>query len=166
MPQNARKLEILVSELGNSEQIGQLIQNQLKAVGVDVSLKKVDFNSLTDSMVKGQYPAYITHFEWVYSSPEPILITLFSSTKIPVPNFWHYRNKAVDKELLKLGSISDRKAMNQLDAKIEKQIIDDAPVVFLYQLNNPFLFQHSISNLQLNGHNIPLLWEVKVDQSM
>jgi peptide/nickel transport system substrate-binding protein/oligopeptide transport system substrate-binding protein len=163
-PGNARKMEIMVSELDNSEPLGQLIQNQLKNAGIEASLKKVDFNSLLDSMVKGQCPAYITHFEWVYSAPEPILITMFGSGKVPVPNFWHYRNPLVDTDLRKLGTMSERSELNKLDAKIEKQIIDDAPVVFLYQLDNPFLFQRSITNLQLNGHNVPLLWEVKVGQ--
>lgn len=156
------RIEILVHEKDNTEQLGQLIQSQLKQIGLDVVLQKLDYNTVIGRMVKGDTQAFALAFEYVFSAPEPILNNIFNSNKIPVPNFWHYKNPTVDAQLEKLRTVGDRAEANAISQSIEKQAIDDAPAAFLYQLKNLVVSKKNLSNVAFNGHSIPLLWEVQV----
>lgn len=155
-------IELLVHEKDNTEQLGQLVQEQLKQVGLNVRIQKLDYNAVVGRMIKGDTQAFALAFEYVFSAPEPVLNNIFASEKIPVPNFWHYRSPAVDAELSRLRTVGDRAQANAISQGIEKQIVDDAPAAFLYQLKNLVIFRKNVSGLSFNGHSIPLLWEVRV----
>lgn len=160
-PRSAR-IELLVHEKDNTEQLGQLIQSQLRQIGLEVVLQKLDYNTVIGRMVEGNTQAFALAFEYVFSAPEPTLNNIFNSNKIPVPNFWRYRNPAVDAQLARLRTISDRAEANSISQSIERQVIDDAPAAFLYQLRNLVVSKRNLSNVAFNGHSIPLLWEVRV----
>lgn len=155
-------IELLVHEKNNTEQLGQLVQEQLKQVGLNIRIQKLDYNAVVGRMIKGDTQAFALAFEYVFSAPEPMLNNIFASEKIPVPNFWHYRNPAVDADLARLRTVGDRAQANAISQGIEKQIVDDAPAAFLYQLKNLVIFRKNVSGVSFNGHSIPLLWEARV----
>jgi ABC-type transport system substrate-binding protein len=155
-------LELLVHEKDNTEQLGQLVQAQLKRIGIDVRIRKLDYNTVVGRMISGDTELFALALEYVFSAPEPILNNIFNSEKIPVPNFWHYRNPAVDQKFTELRGIGDRDSANALAQAIEKTVIDDAPAAFLYQKNNLVIYDRRISGVAFNGHSIPLLWEARL----
>jgi len=156
------KIELLVHEKGNSEQIGQLVQDYLSKIGIKVILKRLDFNSVIGMIIKGEATAFSMFIEYVFSSPEPMLNVLFHSSKIPVPNFWRYNNPQMDEGIETLRKIGNRTEANALARKLEKLAVDDAPAVFLYQLNNLVIYRKDISNVAYNGHNIPIFSEIAI----
>jgi len=156
------KIEFLVHEKDNSEQVGQILQAQLSKIGLNVTLKRLDFNSVIGLILKGDAVAFSMFIEYVFSAPEPMINNLFHSSKIPVPNFWRYNNPQIDKGLDDLRKLGNRAEANALTQKLEKQIIDDAPVVFLYQLNNVVIYKNNVTDVAYNGHNIPLFSEVSM----
>lgn len=155
-------IELLVHEKDNSELLGQLVQSQLQKIGLRVTLTRLDYNTVVDRMIKGNTQAFALAFEYVFSAPQPILINIFDSAKIPVPNFWHYKNATVDKELENLRHIDDQQQANSASRAVEKHIIDEAPAAFLYQSQNLVIYRKEISPVAFNGHSIPLLWEARV----
>jgi ABC-type transport system substrate-binding protein len=155
-------IELLVHEKDNTDVLGQLVQSQLQKIGLKVTLTRLDYNTVVDRMIKGNTQAFALAFEYVFSAPQPILINIFDSAKIPVPNFWHYNNAAVDKQLENLRHIDDQIEANVASRALEKQIIDDAPAAFLYQSQNLVIYRKEVSGLAFNGHGVPLLWEVRV----
>lgn len=153
------EIELLVHDKDNSEQLGQLVQAQLGRIGLRLALQRLDYNTVVERMIKGDTQAFVLALEYVFSAPEPILNNIFHSEKIPVPNFWRYNNPAVDGGLDQLRLVGDRSKANSRAQQIEKQIIDDAPAAFLYQLSNPVIFRAGVNGVAVNGHSIPLLWE-------
>ena len=156
------KIELLVHDKGNSEQIGTLVQNYLNKIGIKVILKRLDFNSVIGMIIKGEADAFSMFFEYAFSAPEPMLNFLFHSSKIPVPNFWRYSNPLIDQGIETLRQMDNRDKANAFAQKLEKQIVDDAPAVFLYQLNNIVIYKKNIANVTYNGHNIPGFSEITV----
>ena len=114
-------------------------------------------------MIRGETQAFFVNIEYAFSSPELILNNFFNSSSIPAPNFWRYKNVQLDASLDRLSMIGNRTESNSYSQKIEKQIVDDSPAAFLYQSKNPVIFRNNISNLFFNGHNIPLLWKVQIN---
>jgi len=150
---DGREIELLVHDLANSEQIGQVFQKQMDNIGIKIKLVKLDFYSVIGKIIKGDTELFNMFMEYVFSSPEPLLINFFSTAKIPVPNFWNYSNKHVDKELERLRNITDRASSVRRCNKIEKLITNDVPAIFLYRQKNIVIFSNEFRNLQLNQHN-------------
>jgi oligopeptide transport system substrate-binding protein len=156
-------VEILVHEKDGSEQVGQLIQAQLKEIGLETKLTKMDYNAVIGRMISGEFSSFIMAFEFIYSTPGPILEMNFNPKKIPVPNFWRYNNPAVSAVLEQFKSVKDSADANRLALEIEKQVLDDPPAAFLFQNKMFVVFRKGISDVKFNGHSVPLLWETKVE---
>ena len=156
------QIELLVHEKDDSDLLGQLLQSQLARLGLDIRLRQLDYNTVVQRMIKGDTEAFVLALEYVFSSPEPILYNLFHSSKIPVPNFWHYANPQVDAALDGLRYIEDRTESNLSLQDIERQVIDDAPAAFLYQSRHSVIFRKGITGIAYNGHSTPLLWRVRL----
>lgn len=149
---NGEELEMFVHELANSEQIGQIFQSQMKDLGINIKLTKLDFNSAIGRMIKGDAPLFSMFADIVFSSPEPILINLFSSGKRPVPNFWQYSNAEVDAQLEGLREIEDRAESVKRAAEVEAMIMEDVPAIFLYRQKPVVLHATQFGDLEINSH--------------
>lgn len=150
---DGKEIELLIHDLANSEQIGQIFQKQMADMGIKINLTKIDFNSAIGRMVKGDTNLFSMFAEVVFSSPEPLLLNLFTTSKIPAPNFWSYSNPEIDQELEKLRDLNDRTASVRSAAEIEKKIMDDVPAIFLYRQKNVVIHSKNFQNLKVNGHN-------------
>lgn len=144
-------IELLVHDQMGSEQIGQLFQAQMKTLGVDIQLTRLNFNSVIGRMVKGDAPMFSMFFDYVLSSPEPILINLFSSSKRPVPNFWQFSDPTIDEELEELRGMEAEEAV-KASAQIEQRIVEQAPALFLFRLRQMVLYSEHFENLSVNPH--------------
>jgi ABC-type transport system substrate-binding protein len=159
-----RELELLVHELANSEQIGQIFQRQMKEIGVNIKLTKLDFNSVIGRMVKGEAELFSMFLEYVFSSPESILVNLFTSPKIPVPNFWHYSNPQIDAEIESLRIITSSEKSVKKSAEIEGKIMEEAPTIFLYRQKYVVMYSRKFKDLVVNGHGHYRLQDLQIAQ--
>ena len=156
------QIELLVHEQHSSDLLGQLLQAQLARLGVELEIQQLDYNTVVDRMIRGDTEAFVLALEYVFSAPEPILHNIFHSSKIPVPNFWHYANPTVDAALDRLRAVGDRQTANRLARDVERRIIDDAPAAFLYQSRHVVVFRNDLAGVAYNGHGTPLLWRVSL----
>ncbi len=134
-------LELLVHELANSEQVGQIFQQQMKAI-----------NSVLSRMVKGDAALFSMFLDYVVSSPEPILFNLFTTAKRPVPNFWQFSNLGIDNEIESLRAVASRDESIKKSAAIEKAIMDESPAIFLYWQKYVVMYSKKFEGLMVNGH--------------
>jgi ABC-type transport system substrate-binding protein len=145
-------IELLVHDQAGSEQIGQLVQSQLRAIDVNIHLTKVDFNTALGRVVKGEAPMFSMYFDYVFSAPELILVNMFASDKRPVPNFWQYSNPTIDTELTGLRTIIDTKQSLTRSAEIEAQVVEEAPAAFLFQLDPVLVERKGLAPVTVNAH--------------
>lgn len=147
------ELELFIHDLAGSEQVGQIFQQQMKELGVQVKLIKLDFNSVINRIVKGDAPLFSMFLEYVFSAPEPILSNFFTTAKRPVPNFWQYSNPRIDQEIESLRTIADRSASIRKSSAIEREIMDDVPANFLYRQKYAAMYSRKFAGLVVNGHS-------------
>lgn len=146
------EIELLVHDQANSEQVGQIVQAQLKDIGISVKLTRVDLNSSIGRAIKGEAAMFSMFADIVFSSPEPMLINLFSSAKRPVPNFWQYSNPEVDQMLDSLRDLKSPAESVARAAVIEAKVLEDVPAIFLYRQRPVVLTSPRASGLEINGH--------------
>lgn len=150
-------IELLVHQLDSTERLGELLQARLKPAGINLKLRKVDFSEAMRLLIEGNFDALAMNFQFIYSSPEPILTSVYSTAEIPAPNFWRYRNEKVDQLIASYAGAKNREALNSISGQIETKVFEDTPAIFLYQARSVYAYPLSVKGLRFNGHGIPLL---------
>lgn len=154
------KLELMVSDKNNAPIIAEIVQNQLKKINLDISIKQVEFNTLIDNIIKGQTNFFIAWFSYMFSSPEPILFDVLHSSKIPAPNFWKFEDKEMNKMLEKLSEPNTENLIPQIISKFQS----NPPFVPLFTLKTALIHSKFVKNVYMNGHSIPLLEEIIIEK--
>jgi peptide/nickel transport system substrate-binding protein/oligopeptide transport system substrate-binding protein len=155
-----RKIELLVHEMDSSEVLGELLQSQLTSIGIQLEVRKLDFNTAIARMIEGNFDALALSFQYVYSSPEPILRSGFHSSSIPAPNFWRLKSDEIDAMLDELSGKTPPEAL-AFAAAIEGRVVAEAPAIFLYELDNLFVTRgRALGRLQFTRHGVPLFWKM------
>ena len=147
-------IDMYVSDLAQSERIGQIFQQQMKAIGIDIRLVKQDYGSIIGRAIQGSAPLFQAYAEIVFSSPEPLLVNLFHSAKIPVPNFWKYASPRTDAALDGLRGIPSAEDRIAEAGKIASEAMRDVPAIFLYSADHVLVHSRRVSDVAVNpqGH--------------
>lgn len=146
-------IELYSYDNADAEAIAQIFQAQMGVIGIQIKIIKIDFAAALERMVKGESPMFNMFFEYVFSSPEPILINLFSSSKIPVPNFFQFSDPEIDQKLISLYSLPDAFERIKKCKEIEADIMEKAPSIFLYRGKYLMLMTKKLNGLEISGNN-------------
>lgn len=151
-------LKIYVSDMPNSEQIGLIIQSDLKKAGINTEIIKLDFNTLISRIFSKERPDMFVMFsEYIYSAPD-LLIDSYNSKLFPNPNLYAYKNKEVDSLINLIPSLKTRIEINSICYNVESVASQEVPVVWLFHQKNIFLMDKNLKNFTVNSHN---LWNLK-----
>jgi peptide/nickel transport system substrate-binding protein len=162
-PAKSAPLEILVHDKDNSEELGQIVQAQLKAAGIDSNLVKLDYNAVIGRMISGEFTMFIMGFEFTFPEAAPILDMNYNPAKIPVPNFWRYNNPDVTQALEAFRNSADPSRTQALVARIDGATSQDPPAAFLLHNRMFVLFSQTASHVPINGQSMPHFWKVRVE---
>jgi peptide/nickel transport system substrate-binding protein len=154
-PDVPKTLEILVHEKDGSEQVAELIQSQLAAVGITATITRLDFNGVIDRVLKNNAQAFMLSFEYVFSTPELILSGFFSPEAIPVPNLFGFKD---DRFNALLGDLAKPTSENKpnIDSvrTAENLLVGEAPAAFLFQKRSAVLARAGTEGVWISGNNI------------
>jgi peptide/nickel transport system substrate-binding protein len=131
-----KKLTLEMKTTANNkgrEKMFQIIQAQLKEVGIDATLafeEAATFFGTTT--VNGTFQ--VGEWAWV-ASPDPSVKTLFSSEQLPPDgqNYYRYKNADVTKWINEADNELDLAKRAELSKKISAQMAKDLPLIPLYQ---------------------------------
>ena len=119
------------------ERAAVLIQEQLRAVGIAMSIERMDFPVFLAAQTSGKFDALMGATR---TTPSPSgLRGSWASSAIPgggTQNPWHYQSAAFDAAVdAGLGAMDPKESKAHL-RRAYQQIIDDAAAVWLYELKN------------------------------
>jgi peptide/nickel transport system substrate-binding protein len=113
--------------------IAQVLQQQLKAVGVNMSIDTVSANAYNTATENKNFTAAPVH--WYQVQPTALDILTSNYISAGSSNYWNYSNPHVD-ALAKQALGAPNAAQSNVDlAQAEKLIAQDAPGLFLESLN-------------------------------
>jgi len=131
----------------NYQQGAELIKDQLKDAGIDVTIQLLENPALNAALRAGEHQVGLSAYapgldpdSWVYP---------YFSTRGALNSYTHYNNPDVDR-LLELGRATlDPAARKPLYQQVQKLIVDDAAFCVL--------FNNTVAALsRANVHNVPL----------
>jgi peptide/nickel transport system substrate-binding protein len=140
----------------------QILQHQLKQVGVKVTLRVMEWQAFLN-MVVFPHKFDTVLLGWGLSpTPDPYMFWHSDNDKKGGFNFIGYHNKEMDKMIEVSQSMVDRKKLTTIWKKMFKIVTDDNPYLFLYIPNSITAVNKNVKNVEpsLSGiwHNY-IEWE-------
>jgi ABC-type transport system substrate-binding protein len=156
-PNNPLKLDLQTFSAPAHVERSVVLQNQFKAVGVQVSVRNLPAGTVLENLFSGKYELVLYQYT---GGPTVGTYTwdLYAGASTANPTFYNtengYGNAEVDRVMNEVIGISDPQEAGKLAASVQRQIFEDAPYIFLNWRNhreawNPNLVKnHHVSYLK------------------
>ena len=127
------------SASSNTQLVYQIIQQYLKAIGVNAEIAAYDESSWLDLRKSGEMDSFVANWTMDYNDPANIMYTFFGSEEKTRIRSLNYADEAIMARVAAASSITDDAArMAEYQALEEKIVVEDAAWVPL--LGNMHLF--------------------------
>jgi peptide/nickel transport system substrate-binding protein len=146
------------------EQVAQVLQSQLRQVGIDLRIKAEPPRLFSDALNHRKFTG-LAMYAWV-ERPQGVPRTTLHSTEIPsASNSWSgqnypgYANPEMDRALDAAERELDEGKRRALFADIQRLYAEDLPVLPLYFRVDPFVLPRQLKGVTPTGHlNSSTLW--------
>lgn len=153
---NGFKTSIWTNDNPVRVRIAELVQAQLKEVGVDADIEEVEWGAYLERTAAGEHDMFILGWVTVTGDADYGLYALFHSSQHGgAGNRTFFTNSEVD-ELLDKGRTSiDEKEREDVYSKAQEIIVEEAPQLFLYFQTQNAGIQNNIDGFRLHpaGHH-------------
>jgi peptide/nickel transport system substrate-binding protein len=137
---------------------GTIIKNDLKAIGIDVNIEKLELGAFLDDLYNKKMEAWMA--SWYIQIPLELKPYWYSDLKSTPLNFTNYQNKEVDNLIDKLEKRITSQQKIALYKQFQQIIYADEPVVFLYWTDNVVVYNKRIESITINPYgSLQKLWE-------
>jgi len=151
------KFDLYFKSSQEIEDIMILIKEDLKKVGIDVTLKKMEWAALKSEIVKGNLAMYYLNWSADYPDAHNFLVPLFhSKNKGAGGNRAFFDDKAMDADMDKLEMTSSDAEYKNLAKSIQKNIIEKAPWIFLWHE-----IEYAASQKNVENYNVPKIYSME-----
>jgi peptide/nickel transport system substrate-binding protein/oligopeptide transport system substrate-binding protein len=132
-----------------NQRIAELLQAQLKEVGIAVELRRLDWAAHIKLVDDGSAGFFRQGWIADYPDPENFLTVLFHSRNVGAPgNTSRYRNAAVDRLLDEADALAPGPARVKRYQEAEAMILDDAVWISLYHYASRALIKTHVKGLE------------------
>lgn len=136
-------------------ELTQAMQADLAKVGVTVELvPKPDYRQLVGEIRRGTADLFVYAWSTILPDADLWIGRLFPTKS--VDNFTHYSSPTVDALLEQARGSSDPAAQEALYRKAQQLIVDDAPMVFLFNEIRVSAYNTRVVGLELNNQSFPV----------
>jgi peptide/nickel transport system substrate-binding protein len=113
--------------------VGQFLQQAWQAVGVHLTLKQATADAINELSIKDKVDAWISTYYAIYPTAIDLISQYWQSDG--AANYTHYKNAQVDSLTAQARRTVDPAKRDALLAKVETLVGNDAPAVFLENVN-------------------------------
>ncbi len=126
-----------------------VLQQDLRAVGIDVDVRSYEFATFYADVLKGNFQMFT--LQWVGVTDPDMLRRVFHSQQVPPFGFnrGYYANQEVDRLIDSAGAASADADRLKYYAEAQKLIAEDAPYISLWHKTNLAVTQPGITGLRL-----------------
>lgn len=144
------------------EYAATVIKNNLKQVGIDVKVEKLEFGVLMDALLNRKIDAWI--LAWFVPLPIDLKSYWYSELNQTQMNFAGYQSNEADKIILELEKKHSHNDYVDLMKRFQKIISEDQPVTFLYWFDNVICYNNRIKDITINSFgSIQRIWEWRLE---
>jgi peptide/nickel transport system substrate-binding protein len=140
--------------IASKEQV-EFIQSELSKCGINLQISIEKKSVLTQAVSNCEYEMFKKSWVGDYADEENFMTLFYSKNFSPQGvNYFHYKNAAFDEAFEKAQRETNEAIKIDLYQKMDRMIIDDAPVIPLYYDQVIRLVNHKIKGLGNNSMNL------------
>jgi len=134
----------------NTRLMVAVIQQQLREVGIALDIRSFEFGTFFSDVTHGAFQLY--GLRWIGGNEDPDIFYIFHSSRFPPngANRGFYSNPKVDALIDQARREVDPKARKPIYAEIQRILAEELPSINLWYLDNVFVHNKRVRNLQLN----------------
>lgn len=129
-------------------QMGEFIQQELRAIGIQVEININTFPAFLEKSRKGELQFWQGGWVLDYPDAENVLQLLTSNNVSPGPNTSQYTNPEFDKLFERIKEMKDGSEKALLMQKMESMVNADLPWVMQYYTRNYILYHQHLENFR------------------
>jgi peptide/nickel transport system substrate-binding protein len=133
----------------------ELFQQDLKKVGVDLQIRKVEWGVFNDRTHRHQFQAFLSGWQ-IADDPDPYQLLHSSQAKLlksgvgQGQNDCSYKNAEVDKLISEEQSTFDLEARKKAFWRLHEVVAEDQPHTFLFQVSSMAAVKNRIQNVRVS----------------
>ncbi|QUW01862.1 ABC transporter substrate-binding protein [Chloracidobacterium validum] len=155
-PERPLRLELKTSSAELSRQVAAVLQEQLKQVGIELALRSFEFQTFLQDTIAGNFQMFYLINVGANQSVD-FLSYFYESSRIPTKergysegaNRARYRSAAVDGWLRAAAGTTDKAEQRRLYGLVQKQVVADAPQIFLWHPDNVAVAHERVQGIAL-----------------
>jgi peptide/nickel transport system substrate-binding protein/oligopeptide transport system substrate-binding protein len=148
------EMEIWLRDSPEGNRMLEAVQGYLAEVGVEVRLVRREWSAFKEAVSTGRVDAFF--LDWVadYPHAENFIFPLFHSANAGGGgNRSFYKDPDIDRLIEEAGRTIDREKVGEMYARIDGEIHNDAPWIYLY---HPVAFQ--VVSPDVTGYQMPVVY--------
>ncbi|WP_158824017.1 ABC transporter substrate-binding protein [Granulicella sp. S156] len=129
----------------------QAMQEEMRAAGIELSLRSSEFATFYSDITKGSFQMYI--LRWIGSNEDPDIFRYTSASSMFPPkggNRGHYANARVDALLQAANASTDQDVRRRAYIEVQQILANDLPAIPLWYPNNEIVHSTRLTNVTLN----------------
>lgn len=145
------KLALQYNTSDGHKRIAEALQQQLKAVGIDLEIKNVDWGAHLDSVERSEVPFF--RMGWVVDYPDPdnfLYVLLHTDNHGSQGNYTRFSNPEFDRLTKEARVEPDTEKRRKMYQDAEKIVVEEAPWVFIYHYTT-----HQVVQDYVEGYELP-----------
>jgi len=142
------------------EQNAVILQQQAKAVGLNLKVDKIDHTTFIERTQSGNYEMYSAGGPF-QTTPDLFYVQYYCGAA--GKNRYGYCDKQYDTIYDQAAAVTDKTKRNALFAQLEKKLKDDAIILPLYFNDVDFGVNKRVSGLNANAFEWLIMWNVSVN---
>ena len=142
-------LSCKVSNTKRSRDIAVIIKENLRQVGIDLSIRSLEWQTFYQDIIKGNFQ--LCCMRWVGAIDPDIYRYVFYSKSIPPEgaNRGYYKDEEVDRLILQAKKNLYQEELKRLYSQIQRKVALDVPYISLWHSTNVAIMKKGINGLKL-----------------
>jgi peptide/nickel transport system substrate-binding protein len=131
--------------------VAQAMQQELRAAGIELSLRSAEFGTFYSDVTRGAFQMYM--LRWIGSNEDPdFLRNAFASSSFPPKGFnrGRYSNAQVDSLLTRANAETDETARRRDYVQVQQILARDLPSIPLWYPNNEVVHSTRVIGVKLD----------------
>ena len=146
------RLEMKTSSDETTRLLGQILQQQLRAAGIELTLRSSEFGTFYADVTHGAFQMYA--LRWIGSNEDPDIFRYgFATSQFPPVggNRGRYANPRVDALLAAAATNPDTQARRDNYLEVQRILADDLPAIPLWYPNNNVIHTRRVTGILARG---------------
>ena len=126
-----------------------VMQQQLRAAGIDLQIRSAEFGTFYADVTKGAFQMYA--LRWIGVNEDPDIFRYALMTEMMPPkggNRGHYSNSRIDSLLAEAGAATDRELRRRDYVEVQKILANELPVLPLWYPDNEVVHSTRMTEVQ------------------